>query len=123
MKHKYKITDATKQELIDYFFGVEGLVVGYRIPADKDRFLIWLARKRADALIDTSKTAIEESQKALKEYISFVQQAIDTENLAEKSALYEKADNVFKRYEKYNRKYDLIEKKLDKALGISKAMK
>lgn len=121
MKHKYKITDATKQELIDYFFGAGGC--GYRIPADKDRFLIWLEQKRTDALIDKSETTIEASQKALKEYISFVQQAIDTENLAEKSALFEKADNAYKRYEEYNRQYDLIEKKLDKALGLSKAMK
>ncbi len=116
MKHKYKITDATKQELIDYFFGVEGLGGGYRIPADKDRFLIWLARKRADVLIDASETAAEASQKALKEYISFVQQANDTEDLGEKLALFEKANNAYKRYEKYNRQYVLTQKKLDKAL-------
>ncbi|MBE5900220.1 MAG: hypothetical protein E7279_11635 [Lachnospiraceae bacterium] len=118
MKHKYKITDATKQELIDYFFGVEGLGGGYRIPADKDRFFIWLAQKRADALIDASKTASKASQKALKEYISFVQQANDTEDLGEKLALLEKANNAYKRYEEYNRQYDLIEKKLDKALEL-----
>lgn len=118
MKHKYKITDATKQELIDYFFGVEGLVVGYRIPADKDRFLIWLAQKRASDLIDASKTAAKASNKALKEYIGFVQQANDTEDLGEKLALFEKANNAYKRYEEYNKQYDLTEKKLDKALRV-----
>jgi len=118
MKHKYKITDATKQELIDYFFGVEGLVVGYRIPADKDRFLIWLEQKRANDLIDASKTASKASQKALKEYISFTQQAINTEDLDDKLTLFEKANNAFKRYEEYNRQYDLTEKKLNKVLGV-----
>ena len=61
MKHKYKITDATKQELIDYFFGFEGLGGGYRIPADKDRFLIWLERKRTDTLLDATETADRKS--------------------------------------------------------------
>lgn len=40
MKHKLKISDATKEELLQYFFGVEGFGGGYRIPEDKDRFLI-----------------------------------------------------------------------------------
>ena len=48
MKHKYKITDATKQELIDYFFGVGELGGGFLIPADKDRFLIWLEQKKSE---------------------------------------------------------------------------
>lgn len=40
VNHKYKITDATKDELIQYFFGVEGFGGGHRVPADKDRFLM-----------------------------------------------------------------------------------
>ena len=118
MKHKYKITDATKEELIQYFFGVEGLGGGYRIAADKDRFLIWLERKRTDTLIDASETATEAASKALKEYINYVKMANDTEDIEKKLELLDKANKAYSKYENYNKQYDLLSKKLDKALGL-----
>ena len=111
---KLKVTDATKEELIQYFFGVEGLGGGYRIAADKDRFLLWLTRKRSDALLTAGETALEASQKALKEYIEYVRQASDTEHLDEKLRLLKKANKAYERYENFNKQYDTASRKADK---------
>ena len=111
---KLKVTDATKDELIQYFFGVEGLGGGYRIAADKDRFLLWLARKRSDALLTAGETALEASQKALKEYIDYVHKANDTKDIDEKLRLLEKANKAYERYENLNKQYDTASKKADR---------
>lgn len=118
MKHKYKVTDATKDELIQYFFGVEGFGGGFRIGADKDRFLIWLEKKRADALLDASENAMDASQKALHEYIAYVKQGNDAKDIDEKLKLFNKANEAYQRYEKYNKQYENINKKLDKVFDI-----
>ena len=118
MKHKLKISDATKEELIQYFFGVDGFGGGYRIPADKDRFLIWLEHKRTDTLLNAQETATEAANKALAEYIKFVRLANDETDINEKLALFEKANNAYKRYQKFNEQYHLIGKKVDKMLGV-----
>ena len=123
MKHKYKVTDATKDELIQYFFGIEGFGGGYLIPADKDRFLIWLERKRTDTLIKANETAIEASQKALEEYIKYVKKANDANNVDEKLKWFEKANRAYERYENYEKQYNLTSKKIDKALGLGKYRK
>lgn len=118
MTHKYKITDATKDELIQYFFGVEGLGGGYRIGADKDRFLIWLERKRTNTLLDAGDTAMEAADKALKQYLQYVQEANAAENFDEKMKLFDKANKAYERYENFNKQYNLLQKKIDKALAI-----
>lgn len=113
MKHKFKITDATKEELIQYFFGVEGLGGGYRIGADKDRFLIWLERKRTQTLLDAGDSAAEASQKALHEYIDCVKKVNDAKDLDEKIKWIDKANAAYERYERFNKEYDRIQKKVD----------
>ncbi len=118
MKHQYKIEDATKEELIQYFFGVEGLGGGFRIGADKDRFLIWLERKRTKTLLDAQDTATEASQKSLQEYIQYIKEANDEKDIEKKLALFQKANKAYKKYEEYNRQYDLLDKKISKSLGL-----
>ena len=117
MSGKLKVTDATKDELIQYFFGVEGLGGGCRIAADKDRFLLWLSRKRSDALLTAGETASEASQKALHEYIGYVEQMNDAESFDEKMRLIDKANAAYERYEKFNRQSDEAYKKADKIWG------
>ena len=117
MSGKLKVTDATKDELIQYFFGVEGLGGGYRVGADKDRFLLWLTRKRSDALLTAGENALEASQKALHEYIGYVKQANETEDLDEKLLLFDKANKAYKRYEEFNKQYDTASEKANKIWG------
>lgn len=114
MKHKYKITDATKDELIQYFFGVEGFGGGYRVPADKDRFLIWLENKRCDALLKANETATEASDKALKEYIGFIRLANEEGNVDKKLELLDKANAAYERYEKFNEQWGKSNREIDK---------
>lgn len=63
---KLTLKDATKEELIQYFFSPECVGGGYRIQADKERFLIWLEQKRAGELMDAQEANYDASQKALK---------------------------------------------------------
>lgn len=118
MQHQYKIEDATKEELIQYFFGVEGFGGGYRIHADKDRFLIWLDRKRTDALLDAQEAATEAAQKSLERYIQCIKEANDEKDIEKKLLLFEKANAAYKKYEEYNRQYDLLDKKIPRSLGL-----
>lgn len=118
MHHQYKIEDATKEELIQYFFGVEGFGGGYRIHADKDRFLIWLERKRTDTLLNAQETATEASQKSLEKYIQYIKEANDEKDIENKLILFEKANAAFKKYEEYNRQYALLDKKITGSLGL-----
>lgn len=117
MSKGLKVTDATKEELIQYFFSVEGLGGGYHIPADKDRFLLWLSRKRSDALFEAGETASEAAQKALREYIGYVKQLNDAENVDEKIRLINKANKAYERYEKFNKESNEAYKKADKVWG------
>ena len=118
MKHQYKIEDATKEELIQYFFGVEGFGGGYRIPADKDRFLIWLERKRTDTLLDAQETATEAAQKSLERYIQYIKEANDEKDIEKKLALFRKANAAYKKFEEFNRQYTLLDKKITRSLGL-----
>ena len=117
MSKGLKVTDATKEELIQYFFGVEGLGGGYRIAADKERFLIWLSNKRSNALLTAGENASEAAQEALHEYIDYVKQMNDAENFDEKIRLIDKANAAYERYEKFNRQSDEAYKKADKVWG------
>lgn len=110
---KLTIQDATKEELIQYFFTCDYFGGGYRIQADKERFLNWLKSKREGELIDAQDKATDVSQKALKEYIDFIKQANDAEDIEQKLGLLEKANKAYERYKKANKQYDKLGKKLD----------
>lgn len=112
------INDATKEELLTYFFTPDGFGGGTRLGADKERFLIWLSRRRANALIDAQKQTIEASQKALSEYIEYVKQANAEKDIDRKLELFEKANAAYTRYERANKKYDDLDKKVNDALEL-----
>lgn len=118
MEHKLKLQDATKQELIQYFFGTEGFGGGFRVHADVDRFLIWLERKRTDTLLDSQETAAEASHKAIEEYVDYVRQANAEPEIDKKFALFEKANEAYRRHEEFDRQYDLLNTKINKLMGI-----
>ncbi len=115
---KLTIQDATKDELIQYFFTCDYFGGGYRIQADKERFLIWLAEKRTGELLDAQEQSIDASQKALHEYIDYVKQATDAKDLNKKFALLAKANEAYERYEKANKQYDKLGKKIDEAFNL-----
>ena len=94
------IQDATKDELIQYFFTPDGFGGGFRIPAAKDSFLLWLKQKRDGELLDAIDTSIDASQKALHEYIELVKQMNDEKDIDRKLEIAEKADKAYERYEK-----------------------
>lgn len=118
MKHKFKISDATKDELIQYFFGIDTFGGGYRVPADKDRFLIWLENKRTEDLIAAEAEANEASCDALDEYIAYVKQANEESDLGKKLQLFGKADKAYRRYKRLSKQGEEIGAKVHEALGM-----
>lgn len=112
VKKKLTVDDATKEELIQYFFQPEGIGGGYRIPARVDKFLLWLEQKRTGELIAAQEQTIDASQKALHEYIQFVKEANDETDIDRKITLFDKANKAYTQYEKANKAYDSLEKKL-----------
>lgn len=116
-KKKLTVYDATKEELIQYFF--HPLDGGFRIQADVDRFLIWLKQKRDGELIKVYEDAAEESQKALHEYIEFIKQGNDEPDLDKKLDLFDKANLAYQRYEKMEKLCEKADKKLSESLGSS----
>lgn len=113
---KLTLKDATKEELIQYFFTCDYFGGGYRIQADKERFLIWLQQKRTGELLDAQEASIDASQKALDEYISYIKQANNEQDIEKKLDLLEKANKAYNRYVKFNKRYDYIEDKLNEAM-------
>jgi len=107
-----KIQDATKDELIQYFFTPDGFGGGFRIPAAKDSFLLWLKQKRDGQLLDAIDTSIDASQKALHEYIELVKQMNDEPDIDRKLEIAEKANKAYERYDKAEKRQAKLEKKL-----------
>lgn len=120
---QYTLQDATKEELITYFFTPACAGGGTIVGADKERFLNWLEQHRAGALLDAQDQTIEASQKALHEYIEYVKQANAEKDITKKLEIFEKANAAYKRYEYANKKYDELDKKVDAALGLKKGGK
>ena len=54
----------------------------------------------------------------LREKTIFTIDGADTKDIDEKLEILEKANNAYKRYENFNKQYELTNKKLDKALGL-----
>lgn len=108
-----KVQDATKEELIQYFFLADACGGGARIPEAKDSFLLWLKKKRADELLKAGEAALEASQKALQDYISFVKRANDSNDIEEKINFIGAADSAYKRYKKFQKVYETESKKLE----------
>lgn len=112
MGKKLTIQDATKDELIEYFFNpISG---GFLINADKQKFLLWLGHKRSKKLFEAIDASIDDSKKAFEEYFEWVKRANDEEDIETKIEYFEKANKAYERYENANKKYDSLNKKYDK---------
>lgn len=112
MGKKLTVNDATKDELIEYFFKPDCFGGGYRIPATQDKFLLWLQRKRNNELLTAQDETIEASQKYFTEYINLVKQMSDEPDLDKKLEIAEKANRAYALYEEAEKKYKSIDKKL-----------
>ena len=112
MNKELAIQDATKDELIQYFFTPSGFGGGNTIPCRQDSFLLWLKQKRDGELLDAQEASIDASQKALHEYIDLVKQMNDEKDIEKKLVIGEKANKAYERYEKAEKRYRSIEKKL-----------
>lgn len=113
---KLTVYDATKEELIQYFFHpIDG---GFRIPSDVERFCIWLQKKRTQELIDMQNQTIDDSQACLHEYIRLMKEANDIEDIYEKMKIFERACVAYKQYEKLNKNYEKIDKQISEQLSI-----
>ena len=102
---KLTLKDATKEELIQYFFT-------YKKRADEETFLMWLFQKREGELIDAQDASIDAAQKALDEYISYIRQANNEQDAEKKLEFLCKASEEYKRYDKFNKRCNSMEKKL-----------
>ena len=118
MAKKLTINDATKEELIQYFFSSDYFGGGYRIPALKDKFLLWLTQKRGGELVTAQEASLDASQKALHEYVDYVRKFSDEKDLDKKLEWANKANTAYERYEKANKQYDKLGKKYDEVMGI-----
>lgn len=56
------VNDATKDELIEYFFKPDYFGGGYRIPATQGKFLLWLQRKRSIELLTAQDETIDDKK-------------------------------------------------------------
>ena len=117
MKKELSIYDATKEELIQYLFQPNCFGGGYRVPARKDDFLLWLNNKRNKELLNAQDTAIEDSQRHLQEYIRLIKQANDATNLDERLEILDRANKAYQRYELAEKHYQALDKKLSESFG------
>ena len=108
-----KVSDATKEELIQYFFTEDTFGGGHRIRADKDRFLIWLAKKRAGKLMEAQEAAMDTEQESLRKYIETVKAFNEEKDIEKKLQLAETANKYYKQYERAGKRAAQLDKKLD----------
>lgn len=109
-----KVSDATKEELIQYFFTEDTFGGGHRIRADKDRFLIWLAKKRAGKLMEAQEAAINTEQESLRKYIETIKALNEEKDIDKKLQLAQKGNKYYKQYESAGKQGEQLNKKLDK---------
>lgn len=108
-----KVSDATKEELIQYFFTEDTFGGGHRIRADKDRFLLWLAKKRAGKLMEAQEAAMDKEQESLRKYIETVKAFNEEKDLDKKLELAETANKYYKQYESAGKRAAQLDKKRD----------
>ena len=119
MGNRTKITnitmdDVTKEELIQYFFVPDGCGGGFRIPADKVEFLVWVENKRNGTLLEAGQTAQDAAMKNLNEYVSLVKKANDEKDIVKKLRIFDEANAAYKRYERFMDQANSVNDKLSK---------
>lgn len=102
MRKKYSkpltIQDATKAELIEYFFSpISG---GFRIGADQQKFLLWLENHRREKNYESYSEAQDAALKALGQYVKVLEQAEKEPDDTKRNDLLTAAGKYFKQYEK-----------------------
>lgn len=77
---------------------------GFRIPADKVEFLVWVENKRNGTLLEAGQTAQDAAMKSLNEYVKLVK----------KLRIFDEANAAYKRYERFMAQADSVNDKLSK---------
>lgn len=108
-----KVSDATKEELIQYFFIEDTFGGGHRIRADRDRFLLWLAKKRAGKLMEAQEAAMNTEQESLRKYIETVKAFNEEKDLDKKMQLAQKGNKYYEQYQRAAKQEEQLNKKLD----------
>lgn len=104
-----KLTDATKSELLEYFFApiCEGRE---HLQYNEDRFLIWLNYKRNKEIIDEKSNLAEKSHDLLEEFIELSKQITLEDDSDVKMKLIKRSNKLWDEVQKLESK----QKKLDK---------
>lgn len=108
-----KVSDATKEELIQYFFTEDIFGGGHRLRADEDRFLLWLAKKRAGKLLEAQEAAMDTEQESLRKYIETIKAFNEEKDLDKKLELAQKGNKYYEQYERALKQEEQLNKKLD----------
>lgn len=109
-----KVSDATKEELIQYFFTEDTFGGGHRIRADKERFLLWLAKKRAGKLMEAQEAAMDTEQESLRKYIETLKAFNEEKDLDKKLQIAQKGNKYYEQYQRAVKQGEQLNKKLDK---------
>lgn len=111
------ISDATKEELLEYFFVPEGMGGGFTITgpitAPQDRFLLWLKTRRAKECLDAMDKATDKGLVALKESVRLTKKAATETDVDKLISLSAKANELYKTFEKYDKEAQMYMKKAD----------
>lgn len=107
------ISDATKEELLEYFFKPEGMGGGFTITAPQDKFLLWLKTRRAKECLDAMDKATNKGLVALKESVRLNKEAATETDVDKLISLSAKADELYRTFEKYDKEAQMYMKKAD----------
>lgn len=105
---KYKLKDATKEELLDFIYSRYG---AKKMIEDIE---LWLNNKRSSEALNKLDKLNEISDESFKAYVNFMKKANDTkDNLDKKIEYMEKAEAYYKAYERANKEFDRLSKLVD----------
>ena len=100
MKGKKPLTiqDATKAELIEYFFSpISG---GFRIGADQQKFLLWLENRRREKKYKKYSDLQDAATESLDQYVELLERAKDEPDDMKRLTILTAADRYYRQYEK-----------------------
>ena len=100
MKEKKPLTiqDATKAELIEYFFSpISG---GFRIGVDRQSFLLWLERHRREKAFKRYSDAVDAATESLDQYLKLLKRAKEEPDDMKRLDILTAAGRYYKQYEK-----------------------
>ena len=106
MKEKKPLTiqDATKAELIEYFFSpISG---GFRIGADRQKFLLWLENHRREKNYKKYSDVQDAATESLDQYVKLLERAKEEPDNAKRLDILTTAGRYYKQYEKLQAQAD-----------------